>query len=64
MRLIHLDNVRLRELIEPAGLIESIRNGFNGNLDSSPRLHQTIPDAHPSTLLIMPAWQRGGDIGI
>jgi hypothetical protein len=41
--LIHLDNVRLRELIEPPGLIESIRNGFNGNLESSPRLHQTIP---------------------
>jgi hypothetical protein len=62
--LIHLDNVCLRELIEPAGLIESIRNGCNGNLDSSPRLHQTIPGAHSSTLLIMPAWQRGGDIGI
>ena len=64
MRLIHLDNVRLRELIEPAGLVESIRNGFNGSLESPPRLHQTIPGAHPSTLLIMPAWQRGGDIGI
>lgn len=62
--MIHLDNVRLRELIEPAGLIESIRNGFNGSVESSPRLHQTIPGAHPSTLLIMPAWQRGRDIGI
>jgi ornithine cyclodeaminase/alanine dehydrogenase-like protein (mu-crystallin family) len=48
MRLIHLDNVRLQELIEPAGLVQSIRNGFNGNLDSSPRLHQTIPGAHPA----------------
>jgi len=64
MRLIYLDNVRLRELIEPAGLVESIRNGFNGSLESPPRLHQKIPGAHPSTLLIMPAWQRGGDIGI
>ena len=64
MRLIHLDNSRLRELVEPAGLVESIRIGFNGSLESSPRLHQTIPGAHPSTLLIMPAWQRGGDIGI
>jgi ornithine cyclodeaminase/alanine dehydrogenase-like protein (mu-crystallin family) len=64
MRLIHLDNVRLRELIEPAGLVESIRDGFNGSLESLPRLHQTIPGAHPSTLLLMPAWQRGGDIGI
>lgn len=62
--MIQLDNVRLQELIEPAGLVESIRNGFNGSLESSPRLHQTIPGAHPLTLLIMPAWQRGGDIGI
>jgi ornithine cyclodeaminase len=64
MPLIHLDDVRLRELIEPAGLVESIRHGFSGGLQSSPRLHQTIPGANPSTLLIMPAWQRGGDIGI
>lgn len=62
--MIHLDNVRLRELIEPAGLVESIRNGFRGSFESPPRLHQTIPGAEPSTLLIMPAWQRGGDIGI
>ena len=62
--MIHLDDVRLRELIEPADLIESIRNGFNGGLESPTRMHQTIPGAHPSTLLIMPAWQRGGDIGI
>ena len=51
-------------LIEPAGLVESIRDGFNGSLESLPRVHQTIPGAHPSTLLLMPAWQRGGDIGI
>jgi alanine dehydrogenase len=62
--LIHLDDVRLRELMEPAGLVESIRTGFGGILQSAPRFHQTIPGAHPSTLLIMPAWQLGGDIGI
>jgi ornithine cyclodeaminase/alanine dehydrogenase-like protein (mu-crystallin family) len=62
--LIHLEDVRLRELLEPAGLVEAIRNGFNGSLESPTRMHQTIPGAHPSTLLIMPAWQRGGDIGI
>jgi hypothetical protein len=48
MRLIHLDNVRLRELSEPAGLGEPIHNGFNGNVDSSPRPHQTILCAHPA----------------
>src|SRR5260370_38271396 len=48
----------------PAGLVESIRNGFSGSFESPPRLHQTIPGADPSMLLIMPAWQRGGDIGI
>src|SRR6202035_1854884 len=62
--LIHLEDLHLRELFEPAGLVESIRNGFNGSLESPTRIHQTIPGAHPSTLLIMPAWQRGGDIGI
>jgi ornithine cyclodeaminase len=62
--LIHIEDVRLRELFEPAGLVESIRRGFNGSLESPTRMHQTIPGAHPSKLLIMPAWQRGGDIGI
>ena len=62
--MIHLDHERLRELIDPAGLIEAIRSGFSGSFESSPRMHQSIPGAHPSTLLIMPAWQQGGDIGI
>jgi alanine dehydrogenase len=64
MGLIHLDHARLRELIDPAGLSEAIRRGFSGAFESAPRMHQSIPGAHPSTLLIMPAWQRSGDIGI
>ena len=62
--MIHLDQERLRELIDPAGLIEAIRSGFRGSFENSPRIHQSIPGAHPSTLLIMPAWQPGGDIGV
>ena len=47
--MIHLDNVRLREYLQALSSPTAI--GFSGSFESPPRLHQTIPGAHPSTLL-------------
>ena len=60
--MIHLDNVRLREYLQ------ALSSPSRMALAAASKAHRACTRLflarNPSTLLIMPAWQRGGDIGI
>ncbi|MHA1537848.1 MAG: ornithine cyclodeaminase family protein [Alphaproteobacteria bacterium] len=53
-------------LLDRRALIEALRAMFVGGCTLPERHHHTIPsdNAEPATLLLMPAWQPGGPIGI
>jgi ornithine cyclodeaminase len=55
MRVVSADEVN--RLLDFPGLIAAIRDAFRAEIIAPPRHHHRIGDA---TLLLMPAWQRGG----
>jgi ornithine cyclodeaminase len=59
MRVVSADEVN--RLLDFPGLIAAIRDAFRGDITAPPRHHHHIADA---TLLLMPAWQRGGFMGV
>jgi alanine dehydrogenase len=56
----------LAELLSGAGLVEALRDAFRGGVDAPARHHHHIPvpGAADGTLLLMPAWQAGGHLGV
>jgi len=50
---------RIRDLIEP------LREAFRRGAHAPPRTqHELTESVNPETLLVMPAWRRGGPIGV
>ena len=47
-------------------LIDALANAFGGNSEVPLRAHHEVllPDGNPGTLLLMPAWQPGGNMGV
>jgi ornithine cyclodeaminase len=61
-----LDAARVRALVDPRALVEALRDAFAdpGELVVPARGHHRIDDDLEATLLVMPAWQRGGWLGV
>lgn len=64
MRLINADEVN--SALDDRALVEALREMFRGGCDVPLRHHHNIlnPGAADATLLLMPAWQSGEQIGI
>lgn len=47
-------------------LIEALKKAFSSSVDVPQRIHYEVevPDGTPGTLLLMPAWQPGGAMGV
>ncbi len=56
----------VRRVLQPAALVEALAEGFRQGAEVPPRHHHTLahPDGADATLLLMPAWQTGGYIGV
>lgn len=61
-----IDAQRTREALPFAALIPTLREAFASGATVPPRHHHHIPlpDGSEATLLLMPAWQRDGYLGI
>ena len=61
-----IDAAALDELLDYPALIEALRAMFREGCDMPTRHHHTVevPGGAPGTLLIMPAWQAGGMMGV
>ncbi len=64
MRIVAPEEVR--ESLDFPSLVACLREGFRGGATVPVRHHHTVPkDGEPdATLLLMPAWQEGGDVGV
>ena len=64
MRIVAPEEVR--ESLDFPSLVARLREGFRGGATVPVRHHHTVPkDGEPdATLLLMPAWQEGGDVGV
>jgi alanine dehydrogenase len=63
--MIHLDFEAVHRLASVGGLVEPLRRAFASNAHSPPRAHYDLePQGQPRTLLLMPAWQPDGSIGV
>ena len=66
MRIIDAESVH--RLLDFPSLIAALRAMFRAGCEVPPRHHHTIapatPDGAPGTLLLMPAWQAGGGLGV
>jgi alanine dehydrogenase len=63
--LIHIDFDAVHRLATVGSLVEPMRRAFRSPATTPARVHHDLgaPD-QPGTLLLMPAWQPAGDIGI
>jgi ornithine cyclodeaminase len=63
-----IDAETLHRLLDYPSLIEALRTMFRAGCELPARHHHSIApaaaDASPGTLLLMPAWQSGGRLGI
>lgn len=66
MAIAPIDARRTREALPFAALIPTLREAFASGATVPPRHHHHIPlpDGTEATLLLMPAWQQGGYLGI
>jgi alanine dehydrogenase len=63
--MIHIDFDTAHRLAAVGDLVEPLRRGFLSGAVNPPRAHYEIDTpARPHTLLLMPAWQAAGDIGV
>ena len=57
----------VNQLLQPAELVEKLNQAFASDITTPMRQHFDIPNPFSSretTLLVMPSWQQGSDIGI
>lgn len=61
-----IDSATVERVLQPADLVERLRQGFAGGAVVPPRHHHTVehPGGEAATLLLMPAWQVGRHIGV
>lgn len=61
-----IDADTIRQVLDPAALVEALRAAFaDPDLAVVPeREHYPIDESLQATLLVMPAWQRGGWLGV
>jgi ornithine cyclodeaminase len=63
--MLHIDFDEVQRLAPVGSLVEPLREAFAANPHSPDRIHYDLGPPHPSrTLLIMPAWQPDGAIGV
>lgn len=59
------DETRVRGLLDPPALVAALRAAFAGARVTVPqRAHHRLDEARDATLLLMPAWQVGGWLGV
>ncbi|MGD8201008.1 ornithine cyclodeaminase family protein [Ornithinimicrobium sp. W1679] len=60
------DAARVRDHLPPDLLLEALRNAFRdvGGVEAPARTHHTVDPDLAATLLLMPAWRRGGYLGV
>jgi alanine dehydrogenase len=63
--MIHIDFDAVHRLASVGSLVEPMRRAFRSQAVTPPRAHHELDAFEPSrTLLLMPAWQPAGDIGV
>src|ERR1700686_2352251 len=63
--MIHIDFDTVHRLVSVGGLVEAMRRAFASNAHSPPRARYDLEgQGQPGTLLLMPAWQPEGAIGV
>ena len=65
--MLHIDANQVQEKLDLAQLVNALQKGFAADIEVPIRQHYDIPNPQASretTLLMMPAWQAGQDIGI
>ena len=64
--LLTLDATAVAEALPYDQLINALAIAFGGEFEVPPRAHHEValPDGKPGTLLVMPAWQAGGSMGV
>ncbi|WP_457090351.1 bifunctional Delta(1)-pyrroline-2-carboxylate/Delta(1)-piperideine-2-carboxylate reductase [Microvirga sp. P5_D2] len=62
----HFTNSEIIANLDWQPLVDALREGFRRGAHSPPRPHYTVsvPDARDATLLLMPAWSEGRNIGL
>lgn len=61
-----IDAAAVRQRLDPAALVEALRSAFAApeRVVVPEREHYPIDESLEATLLVMPAWQRGGWLGV
>ncbi|MGC5585920.1 ornithine cyclodeaminase family protein [Ornithinimicrobium sp. W1665] len=64
MRVLDADHIRAR--VDPGALVQSLREAFAGQnrIEAPARMHLPMDEDLESTLLVMPAWERGRYVGV
>lgn len=64
--MVTLDASQVAKALPYAQLIRALETAFGKDIDVPPRAHHevTVPGHNPGTLLLMPAWQPGGSMGV
>jgi alanine dehydrogenase len=63
--MIHIDFETVHRLVSVGSLVEPLRRAFASKAHSPPRAHYDLEaQGQPRTLLLMPAWQPEGAIGV
>jgi alanine dehydrogenase len=63
--MIHIDRESVHRLASVSSLVEPLRRAFASNTASPPRAHYDLESLdQPRSLLLMPAWQPQGAIGV
>jgi ornithine cyclodeaminase len=59
-----IDAPEVERALDYPSLIDRLREAFRGGVEAPRRHHHTIPDRDQATLLLMPAWQKDGPLGV
>jgi len=59
-----LDEAAMSTLVDIGALVPHLERAFAGPLEAPPRAHIDLPGVDASTLLLMPAWRTGGNVGV
>ncbi len=64
--MVYLDNDQLLQLLDYPTLIDALESAFRQGNEPPARLHYPVPEKNAAAghLLLMPAWQAGGKMGV